>query len=42
LDAISERDGKVFVEVLLITRKAKLAKNKVGLESEEAIEVLEG
>ena len=43
LDAISERDGKVFVEVLADNKEGKISKEiKVGLESEEAIEVLEG
>lgn len=43
LDAISERDDKVFVEVKANNKEGKEAKEiKVGLESEEEIEVLEG
>jgi len=43
LDAISERDDKVFVEVKANNKEGKEAKEiKVGLESEDEIEVLEG
>lgn len=43
LDAISEREGKVFVEVPADNQEGKISREiKVGLESEDEIEVLEG
>lgn len=43
LDAISERDGKVFVEVKADNKEGKESREiKIGLESEEEVEVLEG
>lgn len=43
LDAISERDGKVFVSVKADNQEQKEEREiKVGLESEDEIEVLEG
>jgi multidrug efflux pump subunit AcrA (membrane-fusion protein) len=43
LDAISKRDGKVFVSVKADNQEQKEEREiKVGLESEDEIEVLEG
>ncbi len=43
LDAISERDGKVFVDVKADNKEQKIEREiKVGLESDQEIEVIEG
>lgn len=43
LDAISEKDGKVFVNVKADNKEQKMEKEiKIGLESEDSVEVIEG